>query len=424
MNPRWTAMTVSADATHHLLDGEPAYGERFDEVLKFHAPGLAPVLRVGEAWHVRDDGSPAYERRFARAFGFYEGRAAVVSREGWHHVSIDGRDAYAERYAWCGNYQGGRAVVRAGRGAYLHLDVHGRPAYAQRWSYAGDYRDGAAVVKGDDGLATHVDLDGRPLHDRWFADLDVFHKGHARARDREGWFHVDPRGEALYRHRFAMVEPFYNGQAFAERHDGAQVVIGHDGAPVLEVCAGWSMGRASEGARPGPRVLLIGLGAAGKTTVGRLLASRWRVPLVSLDDCRRRWGDGSVAGDHLARAMFLRACGALDAGVFETSGAGAYRHATRAALLERPTPVVVCWLDVPHDVRHARREAPPGDVPYPVHAQGVWRDDEAEATLRGDLASGWWTEGPGWNAHRLDATRPAEVVADEIHERVSRGGAR
>jgi hypothetical protein len=34
---------VSADNTHHELDGAPLYAARFDEALSFHEPGLAAV---------------------------------------------------------------------------------------------------------------------------------------------------------------------------------------------------------------------------------------------------------------------------------------------------------------------------------------------------------------------------------------------
>ena len=98
----WRNLQVSSCGTHHLDEhGQPAYVERFDEVLKFHAPGLAPVLRGGRAWHVRSDGSAAYDRRFLRTFGYYEGLAAVVAVDGWHHVTTDGSDAYPRRHAWC-----------------------------------------------------------------------------------------------------------------------------------------------------------------------------------------------------------------------------------------------------------------------------------------------------------------------------------
>lgn len=232
----WQHLTVAPGGTHHLTRaGEPAYPQRFDEVLKFHAPGLAAVRRGGLAWHILPDGSAAYERRFARAFGFYDGLAAVTAADGWHHVTPDGRDAYSTRYAWCGNYQSGRCTVREPRGHYLHLGPDGQPAYTSRWRYAGDYRDGVAVVQADDGRSTHIDLTGKPIHARWFLDLDVFHKGFARARDADGWTHVDEKGSPAYARRFAAVEPFYNGQARVERFDGALEVLDESGEPVLEL---------------------------------------------------------------------------------------------------------------------------------------------------------------------------------------------
>ena len=109
----WQASSVSQDATHHLAgDGRPAYQARFLEVLKFHAPGLAPVLDDSGAYHITPDGMPAYESRHTRTFGFYEGRAAVHSADGWFHVLPDGSPLYSERYAWCGNFQEGRCTVR------------------------------------------------------------------------------------------------------------------------------------------------------------------------------------------------------------------------------------------------------------------------------------------------------------------------
>ena len=170
-----------------------------------------------------------------RTFGFYEGLAAVSAPDGWRHVRPDGTGLYAARFAWCGNFQGGRCTVREFDGAYLHLTPEGVPAYGARWRYAGDYRDGIAVVQSDDGRSTHIDPHGTPLHEGRFLDLDVFHKGCARARDEDGWMHIDIAGRALYRRRFAAVEPFYNGQARVERSDGGLEVIDQTGAPVVEL---------------------------------------------------------------------------------------------------------------------------------------------------------------------------------------------
>lgn len=225
----WLKLFPSDDGTHHVHAGGPAYETRFDEVLKFHAPGLAPVRRGDEGWHIDPEGRAAYPRRFRRAFGFYEGLAAVEGSEGWHHIVPSGADAYAARFAWCGNFQGGRATVRANDGRYHHLLPDGAPCYAERWRYAGDYRDGVAVVQGDDGQSSHLDTTGTLIHGRWFIDLDVFHKGFARARDERGWTHIDREGRPAYERRFAMVEAFYNGQARVERSDGALEVIDEKG---------------------------------------------------------------------------------------------------------------------------------------------------------------------------------------------------
>jgi len=68
-------------------------------------------------------------------------------------------------------------------------------------------------VQRDDGKATHVEADGRLLHGHWFLELDVFHKGFARARDANGWYHINRGGQPAYRARYEAVDCFYNRQA-------------------------------------------------------------------------------------------------------------------------------------------------------------------------------------------------------------------
>lgn len=232
---RWRRARVSASGTHHELDGESLYADRFDEALSFHEPGLAAVRRGAEAWHIDEEGAPAYARRFARTFGFYESLAAVVDASGWAYIGPDGVPRGDGRFAWCGNFQDGRATVRDSSGLYFHIDHDLQPTSAGRWRYAGDYRHGIAVVQGDHGKSTHVDRDGQLLHGRWFDDLDVFHKGYARARDSGGWMHVDLLGAPVYGRRFAVVEPFYNGQARVERSDGGLEIIDERGEMLHEL---------------------------------------------------------------------------------------------------------------------------------------------------------------------------------------------
>jgi SAM-dependent methyltransferase len=330
----------------------PLYKARFDEVLAFHAPGLAPVRRGEEAWHIDGHGAPAYARRFRRTFGFYEERAAVACADGWHHVLPDGTDLYPERYAWCGNYQGRRCAVRDGEGRYCHLDPTGRPAYAARWRYAGDYRDGIAVAQAADGRSTHVNADGELLHGRWFLDLDVFHKGFARARGEQGWMHVDLCGQPVYARRFAMVEPFYNGQARVERFDGALEVIDEEGQTVAEL-------------RPAPRSEFATLSAD--------LVGFWRTQtLAAAVELGVFQALPATAAEVMERChlpqdrarRLLRALGEL--GVAETDRAGKWRTTTRGdylkgdhsltladAALEYAGPLHRRWQDLPKALRSA-----------------------------------------------------------------------
>jgi len=291
----WRRLVISSCRTHHVDTGVAAYGARFDEVLKFHEPGLAPVHRSDEAWHIRPDGTAEYGRRFNRTFGFYEGLAAVVSADGWHHVDVRGEDAYRHRCSWCGNFQEGRCAVRDSAGRYLHIAPSGEPAYAERWRYAGDFREGVAVVQAENGMSTHIDLAGRVIHDRWYLDLDVFHKGFARARDACGWVHVGFDGVPNYGRRFAMIEPFYNGQARVERIDQTLEVIDERGVTLVELRRGSpSLPQDS----PATKLLLIGLPGAGKATIGAVLSERLRIPAHRLDDLRREVADGSIGGEY------------------------------------------------------------------------------------------------------------------------------
>ena len=228
----WAQTTVAADGTHHVLAGQPLYAARFQHVQKFHAPGLAPVVDPTGAFHVDVAGRPAYSARFRQAWGFYDGRAAVEGEAGWLHIFPDGVPLSDHRYAWCGNFQGGLCTVRGKDGHYWHITRAGQPAYAERYLYAGDFRDGAAVVRCPERGCSHVNPEGRLLHSRWFLNLDVFHKGYARARDALGWFHVGPDGLPSYARRFAAVEPFYNGTALCESMEGERMLVEPSGRTV------------------------------------------------------------------------------------------------------------------------------------------------------------------------------------------------
>lgn len=234
----WHETKVSADETHHLYQANPFYEKKFRKVLKYHSPGLAPVVDEAGAYHIDLTGNAVYQYRFLQTFGYYENLAAVESAQGWLHIDVFGKPIYDQRYAWCGNYQENFCVVKdLLTGSYYHIARTGERIYVDNYRYVGDYRDGIAVVCADNGLHTHIDVHGNYIHDKWFLGLDVFHKSVARARDEGGWFHVDRNGCALYSQRYKNIEPYYNNVAHVEDFNGGLYTINLSGEKITVIRA-------------------------------------------------------------------------------------------------------------------------------------------------------------------------------------------
>lgn len=237
MPPLLNELKVSSCETHHLYNGEPFYPVRFHKVLKYHVPGLAPALDSTGAFHITLEGAPAYNERFKQTFGFYCSYAAVEAETGWLHINKDGNPLYEERYAWCGNFQEDLCSVRSHNGSYFHINTKGQRLYPEDYTYVGDFKDRIAAICREDGRSSHINAQGKLIHSKWYQQLDIFHKGYARARDEKGWFHVTKEGLSAYNQRYASIEPFYNGQAHAQTHDGALVIVGETGEIIKEIAS-------------------------------------------------------------------------------------------------------------------------------------------------------------------------------------------
>lgn len=231
----WKDIVVSHDNTHFLFDGKPAFDKLFIEVLKFHEPGLAPVLDQSGAYHIDKSGNELYSNRYTRTFGFYCNRAAVNTNNQWFHIDEKGEKAYSDLFAWTGNYQENICTVRAYNNHYFHIDLTGKRIYEDNYVYAGDYKDGIASVKCTDGFFRHIDREGKFINDKAFHDLGIFHKNFATARDENGWFHIDKQGEQLYKERYTMIEPFYNGYAQATCIDQSKCIVSENGKVILNI---------------------------------------------------------------------------------------------------------------------------------------------------------------------------------------------
>ena len=229
----WQDIKVSANNTHFIFEGQPIFGKFFNEVLKFHAPGIAPVKDTTGAYHIDAHGNPLYSDRYQRTFGYYSNRAAVITGQEWFHLNEKGEIAYPEVFSWAGNYQENICTVRDEKNGYFHIDLHGNKIYSESYTYCGDFKDGYACVKKSSGLWCHININGNSLNEKEFLDLGIFHKNYATAMDNIGWHHIDKTGNELYSQRYLAVEPFYNGFALVTKFDYQKVIIIESGIEIL-----------------------------------------------------------------------------------------------------------------------------------------------------------------------------------------------
>ena len=231
----WQDIKVSADNTHFIFNKQPIFGRYFNEVLKFHAPGIAPVKDTTGAYHIDVQGNPLYSDRYQRTFGYYCNRAVVMIGEEWFHVNERGERAYSEVFSWAGNYQENICTVRNRENRYFHIDLHGNKIYSEYYTYCGDFKDGYSCVKQHNGLWLHIGISGNKLNEKEFLDLNIFHKNYAAAKDNVGWHHIDKGGNGLYNQRYLAIEPFYNGFALATKFDYQKIIIDECGNEILKV---------------------------------------------------------------------------------------------------------------------------------------------------------------------------------------------
>jgi len=222
-----TTVTLSMDETHHIIDGKALYSNRFDKIQNFHSPpDYAPVELNHTAFFINLKGEKVFNRTFNHAFGFYDGIATVSDDLGFFHINQAGQGIHSFRFEWSGNFQENYCVVKdIATQKFFHIDKQANSIYPEQYAYVGDYKYSIAVIVNELGLSTHINNKGHFIHNQFFMELDVYHKGYAIAKDEQGYFHIDKQGIALYSARYQKLEPFYNDRAVAVAHDNTKLII-------------------------------------------------------------------------------------------------------------------------------------------------------------------------------------------------------
>ena len=173
---KWKESVVSKDRRYHTVIGKPLYKERFDEVMSFHEPGLAPAKKGNQWFHICQDGIRSYRASFDRAWGFYFGLAAVNKDGTFYHITPDGRPMYELKFSWVGNFQENVCAVRDLEGRYFHIKPDGTRLYTKNYRYVGDFKEGFAAVFDKDGHSFHIDREGESARQNQSSQIAILRR--------------------------------------------------------------------------------------------------------------------------------------------------------------------------------------------------------------------------------------------------------
>ena len=79
-------------------------------------------------------------------------------------------------------------------------------------------------------------------------------------------------------------------------------------------------------------VLIIGNLNTGKTSISKRLAEYLQLECISIDDLRKKYGDGSFSKEYLAWSKFFELIEGDGSIILEFSGAGIHKHGIKESL--------------------------------------------------------------------------------------------
>ncbi len=167
---------------------------------------------------------------------------------------------------------------------------------------------------------------------------------------------------------------------------------------------------------PPSKILLVGTMGSGKTTVAKRLAKDTGFPYTSIDDCRMKYGDGTMVGEDLAWDHFLAACANPAPAILEFSGCGPHAKETFDALRDFRIPVTIVWLAPPVETCIARALQRKQEVPAPYAWPPLERAIPVFHDAIEDAWSSKWCREPSFHAIRLAFT--GSCSADTMYSAV------
>jgi hypothetical protein len=161
------------------------------------------------------------------------------------------------------------------------------------------------------------------------------------------------------------------------------------------------------------KILFIGTMGSGKTTVAEHLMRDTGFSYTSIDACRMRFGDGTMAGEDRAWNHFLSVCANPLPAILEFSGCGPHADDVRDALRDSGIPVTIVWLVLPVETCITRALLRKKNVPAPYPWAPI---ESAIPVFHEAIGESWectWSREPSFHAARLEF--PGSYSNDRVY---------
>jgi hypothetical protein len=185
----------------------------------FQDNGLAIVRLMDHSGVIDSNGYFIVKPKYETINPFSEGRATVITNQGFKVIDESGKETTAKAYSFIGDYKEGRALIadtgENGQYLYGYLNRRGKEVLPLEYLSATDFSEGKAVVKNKDGTYSLIGLAGKIINTFSYAFVGNYGEGLlAFQKTMDGKYgYIDEQGEIVIEPQFSEAQAFSQGRA-------------------------------------------------------------------------------------------------------------------------------------------------------------------------------------------------------------------
>jgi hypothetical protein len=185
----------------------------------FQDNGLAIVRLMDHSGVIDSNGYFIVKPKYDTINPFSEGRATVITNQGFKVIDESGKETTSKAYSFIGDYKEGRALIadtdEDGQYLYGYLNRRGKEVLPLEYVAASDFSDGKAVVKNKDGTYSLIGLAGKIIKNYDYAFVGNYGDGLLAFQKSLGgkYGYIDEQGEVVIEPQFSEAQAFSQGRA-------------------------------------------------------------------------------------------------------------------------------------------------------------------------------------------------------------------